>query len=310
MTEHKEVTVTSRTITCRSCGSTDTSKYGTYKGVQYYVCKRCGRKSAETDAYRRFRYTKDLMVKAVTYYYNGMSYRGISQSFQDLLKITIPRKTLWEWVVKFSALANKYTLTLKPTLSAVWYADETVIDIWGKRYWFWDIIDTDTRFLIATHLSRTRSDGDALKLFQMAKLRSKTAPKIIITDKLHQYNHAFNKTFYSYHPEKSAVHLTSQGMDSPTNINLIERFHGTLKQRTKVMRDLKSTQFARVILDGFVTHYNFFMEHEYLKGKTPAQVAGIGKGIENWGTLIDLSLRMPRENPDVSYGWDKRFGVI
>ena len=55
------------------------------------------------------------------------------------------------------------------------------------------------------------------------------------------------------------------------------------------MRDLKDPYTASVILDGFVTHYNFFLEHSYLDYLTPAIVSGVGEGIQNWGDLIDLA---------------------
>ena len=42
---------------------------------------------------------------------------------------------------------------------------------------------------------------------------------------------------------------------------------------------------------GLWTHYNFFLEHSYLGYTTPAIVAGIGDGIQNWGDLIELALR-------------------
>lgn len=55
------------------------------------------------------------------------------------------------------------------------------------------------------------------------------------------------------------------------------------------MRDLKDTYSASIVLDGFVTHYNFFLEHSYLNYSTPAMIAHIGEGIQNWGDLIDLA---------------------
>jgi transposase-like protein len=138
----------------------------------------------------------------------------------------------------------------------------------------------------------------------MAKLRSKTRPKFVRTDKLGQYNGPFNKVFYSNIPAKRVEHLQSEGFDSPTNINLIERFHGAIKQRTKVMRDLKRKYSARIIMDGFVTHYNFFMEHEYLDNSTPAQMGGIGGGISNWGDMIHRAQQHKRSNPVVELDWE------
>lgn len=255
------------------------------------------------------KFEKKFNVMALTYYYNGMSYRNINHTFDDLESLKFSKSTLWNWVTKFSKLGNEYVNSLHPDLSGLWIADETVIDIWGTHYWFWDIIDTQTRFLIASHLSRTRSAKDATKLFHMAKIRSKTRPKIIITDGMMGYHKAFNKVFYSNYRDRKVEHLVSEGFKSQVNTNLIERFHSTVKQRTKVMRDLKSKDSARIVLDGFITHYNFLMEHSYLDYRTPAEAGGIGDGMENWGDLIDLAYKTPKENPQVILEWEREFAI-
>ena len=89
--------------------------------------------------------------------------------------------------------------------------------------------------------------NDAVEMFSMAKAKSKIRPKLIITDKLGIYHGAFNKVFYTRYKEDRVEHLTSHGFRSPINTNLIERFHGTLKQRYKVMRDLKESFSAGVV---------------------------------------------------------------
>jgi putative transposase len=308
MANHKEVTTIERPIICRKCGSDNVSMYGTHKDVQYYWCKDCKSKFAGKDCYYNMVYPKSNIIRALTYYYNGMSFRSISQTFEDLSQITLPKMTLWRWVIKFSKITNKYVLTLQPKLSDVWIADETVIDLWGTHYWFWDIIDSETRFLIASHLSRTRTELDATKLFMMAKLRSKSRPKVIITDKLGQYNKSFNHVFFSNVKEHKVVHLKRKGFTEEINTNLIERFHSTVKQRTKVMRDLKDKKSARVVMDGFITHYNFLTEHSYLNS-TPAHAGGIGEGIKNWGNLIDLALNIKSDNSEVNIEWEKIYQV-
>ena len=309
MVEYTEEIIKTRKVICKHCGGTNIHKVGNKNEIQYFRCNNCKKKFADNNAYLGMRYPQDCNIKALTYYYNGMSYKNINHTFNDLYGYNFPKSTIWRWLMKFSKMVNKYVLTLHPKLSDIWIADETAVFIFGKQYWYWDIIDTKSRFLIATHLSKTRTLKDAKKFFYMAKLRSKTRPKIIRTDKLQGYHTAFNKVFYSNIKERRVTHLTSEGFNSPTNINLIERFHGTLKQRTKVMRNLKTKDSARITLDGYITHYNFFLEHSYLGGITPAMAGGIGNDIYNWGDLIELSYNTPIKNPEVRLEWEEEFTV-
>ena len=134
----------------------------------------------------------------------------------------------------------------------------------------------------------SRSMDDAVELFSVAKAKSRIRPKVIRTDKQGIYHGAFKKVFYSHFKERCIKHLTSCGFHSPTNINLIEHFHSTIKQRYKVMRGLKESYSASVVLDGFVMHYTFFFEHSYVNYVTSADMAGVGESIRNWGNLIEL----------------------
>jgi hypothetical protein len=118
-----------------------------------------------------------------------------------------------------------------------------------------------------------------------------------------------HRIFYSNLKEHKVVYLKSEGFEAEINTNLIERFHSTVKQRTKVMRDLKEKNSARIVMDGYMTHYNFFKEHDYLGGITPAQAGGLGEGIANWGDLIGLSFDILKQTPKIRTEWEKAFEV-
>lgn len=72
------------------------------------------------------------------------------------------------------------------------------------------------------------------------------------------------------------------------NNNRVERFHGSTRERTKVLRGFKGNLQAQAILDGFRTYYNFIRPHNALDGKTPAQVSGIDLQLDTnrWLSLI------------------------
>lgn len=81
-------------------------------------------------------------------------------------------------------------------------------------------------------------------------------------------------------------HIRSKPFTIENNTNLIERFHGTLKDRTKVMRGLKDMKSARLMTAGWLLHYNYLRPHEALKGKTPAEAAGIKYPYRNWQEIV------------------------
>jgi transposase-like protein len=77
-----------------------------------------------------------------------------------------------------------------------------------------------------------------------------------------------------------------KGITSEININLIERFHSTIKERTKVMRGFKTLDTAELILEGFLVHYNYFRPHMSLANSTPAEVAKIKIPFKTWTDFV------------------------
>jgi len=114
-----------------------------------------------------------------------------------------------------------------------------------------------------------------------ARRRAGKSPKTIITDKLAAYLDGIELVFGT-----DTKHICSKPFTLVNNTNLIERFHGTLKDRTKVMRGLKDIKSARPITEGWLLHYNFLRPHEALKGKTPAEVAGLNYPYRNWQEIV------------------------
>jgi len=271
-------------IICKFCGSgKHIVRYGTYKGIQRYFCRNCERKFSDTDSPEKMRYPSVQISSAITMFYEGMSESMIQRHLQQVYGTKPSTGTIHEWIVKYTKQAiNKLDRYVAKTCNT-WIADETVLQIGGYNVWFWDIIDDKSRFLLASHISFTRTTKHAETFLLKAFNHADCTPDIIITDKLNVYLQAVSNIF-----GKNTKHLTSKGFTVQPNTNMIERFHSTLKFRTKIMRGLKSIETAQLFLDGWLIHYNFFRPHSSLKGRTPAEVARIEFPYKSWSDIVNF----------------------
>ncbi len=271
-------------ITCKYCDSNNIVKDGTNTGEQYYLCRSCNRRFNLKDALMYMKTPASAVSAAVSMYYRGMSISNVRQELKQIYNLDVSDFAIYNWIERFTKDAVKITSNYHPEVGYVWMADETVINIAGKQYWLLDVIDVKTRFLLASKLSPHRWMEDIHDVLKEAYQRSGRIPKSIMTDQLDGYVRAIPSTF-----GKESRHIQVKKFTSKPNNNIIERFHGTLKSRTKIMRDLKSLDTARLILDGFFVHYNYMRPHETLskdRDITPAQKANIHFPYDNWEQLI------------------------
>jgi len=264
-------------MNCKYCQSDHIIKFGQVKGIQRYFCKACNRKFVATDTIPKMQTGTKVIADVLNMYYEGMSENEIRRNLIQQDDNYISTGSVYNWARRFTDLATKEAQNYKPEVGRLWVADETVLDIDGKNVWFWDIIDTKTRFLIASHMSFTRTTKDAQALMKQAYERTGKLPRVIYTDSLRAYLDGIELTFGA-----DTIHRQGSPFDVEVNTNLIERFHGTIKERTKVMRGFRRVDTARAFMDGWLVHYNFFRPHMSLKGKTPAEVAGINFPFRNW----------------------------
>ena len=69
------------------------------------------------------------------------------------------------------------------------------------------------------------------------------------------------------------------------NNNRMERFNGEVREREKVMRNLKIK--TTPILTGYQIYHNYIREHQGIANMTPAEKCGIKvEGDNKWVTLI------------------------
>jgi putative transposase len=267
-------------VTCKLCQSPNTIKWGKYKGVQLYFCKSCGSKFKDDDTTFHMKTPTHEVTSALNSYYEGMPIAPIRRHLLQEFGHAPSTATIYEWIQKYTQYATDSIKGHNPTkIGDVWVGDETVIEVDGNNVWLWDIIDADTRFLLATRISRSRTTQDAQILYDRAVKTAGKEPKKVITDKLASY--------LDVRYGKGTEHIQGGPFDVENDTQLIERFHSTLKQRTKVMRGLKNIASALDFMDGWLVHYNYLRPHTSLDDKTPAEVAGASDyPYQNWADII------------------------
>jgi transposase-like protein len=282
---------------CKFCGSTNLIKRGHRKNksgrVQRFLCKDCGRRFVVNEAgFQKMEYNPKIVTLALDLYFKGVSLRKITDHIKQFYGLKVHFSTILRWIQKYVQVMKEYVNDFTPQVSDIWHVDETIVNVKGQCRWLWNLMDNDTRFILAMQLSKSREIPDARKVFAEAKDIAKVKPQIVVTDGLRAYEDAFNKEFFTLRKPRTK-HLRLASIRDKVNNNPIERFHGTVRERGKVMRALKQDAPTNQIIEGFRIYYNFIRPHMALNGLTPAEVANIRLqlGQNKWEDLIRKSVK-------------------
>lgn len=275
---------------CPNCQESDVIKFGKSRnGQQVFMCKPCNKTFTEPreGINEGRRIPASQVGAAIQMFYSGLSISEIARNMADIFEIPeLSKATIHEWITDYTRLATDFMKQHKAETGDLWVADEMVVKVGGKNYWNWNVMDADTRYILASHLSLTRTKADAIKVFEKAKANATNLPKEIKTDRLRSYIDGIEQVFGA-----DVKHIQSDGIHAEVNNNLSERLQGTFRQRVKVLRGLQSRESAQLFLDGWTINYNLFRPHEGLKGKTPSQAAKLGVGFDEWEEFAKMDVR-------------------
>jgi transposase-like protein len=218
---------------------------------------------------------------ALSCYFGGMPLDAVQRHLQQQYKVYYSEMGIYNWIKRFAKKAVDKIKDFKPIVGDTWIADETVLKVGGRKVWFFDVIDEKTRYLLASRLATSRTIKEAALVMHEAKKRAGKSPKRIITDKLAAYIDGIEYVFGG-----DTKHIQSKPFTDLNSTNVIERFQGTLKDRTKIIRGFKNLKTAELLTDAWLVHYNFFKEHESLGNIPPAQRMGLITPFKNWAEVV------------------------
>lgn len=148
-------------VPCDRCGSIRTIRYGQSSGgKQVFKCKDCRHKFTEPSLLKKAKFSPELVSLTLDLYFSRLSLRKIARNVSDHFNIDINYSTIYTWIQKYIPMISDYITSLAPQLSKEWHADELFVKVRGGTHqgegkvgFVWNMMDRETRFLIASKLT-------------------------------------------------------------------------------------------------------------------------------------------------------------
>jgi transposase-like protein/predicted RNA-binding Zn-ribbon protein involved in translation (DUF1610 family) len=274
---------------CPRCRSEKIKRSGLRRNqsgdIQRYACKSCGYWFATNLGFERMKATPQTVTMAMQLYFSGLSFASTSKALK-LRGVKISSVGVYKWVRKYVRLMESYLDQIQPKVSDTWRADELWVKIKGDMKYVFALMDDETRFWIAQEVADTKKKHNPTRMFREGMRLANKVPETLITDGLPSYHKAWNKVYNQrMWSDMTPRHIKEIALDGEIHNNKMERMNGETRDREKVIRGLKRTDTP--ILKGYQIYHNFFRPHMGLKGRTPAEAAGIKIEGENpWVTVI------------------------
>jgi putative transposase len=293
--------------TCSQCGSARVIRFGRRLNrtgpASRYLCKDCGTRFTDRRGALRLRQDANTVALALDLYFRGLSLRKVSDHLRQAYGLAVAPATIYGWVARIGPRAARWMDSLGARTGERWHADETVVKVDGDHRWVWNVIDAETRFLLATRITRLRRLRDARLVMRRATAATPDRPLAVLTDGLPAYRKAIGRELaFRSGAEVVNPHVRVPSIRAKTSNNLVERLHSTQKERLKVMRGLHGKNGPKAIIEGFRVHYNLVRSHRALAA-TPGIAAGLPDlGQFRWKEIIRRSSeRVPPGQVDVEF---------
>jgi len=282
---------------CLACGSNHLKKFGLrrnkYGNIQRFCCLDCHKTFSVNLGFQRMKHSPQAITTAMQMYFSGESLRNTAKTLR-LIGAQVSHQTVYNWIAKYTALMEKYLDKITPQVSDTWRADELFLKVKGNMKYLYALMDDQTRFWIAQEVADTKNTADLRPLFKLGKEIAEKQPKTLITDGAPNFHEAFMEEWWTSKVGTRPEHIRDIRFDGTVHNNKMERMNGEIRDRERVMRTLEKGDSP--ILEGYQIFHNYIRPHTALKGKTPAEVAGIEiKGKNKWITIIQNASKKMRE---------------
>ncbi len=175
---------------CLYCGSESIVKIGmrhNLKGdAQRYLCRVCNHKFVKNEGFEKVKASPKAITIALDLYFKGVSQRKIVEHLKMFENVKVTQPGVLKWIRKYIELMKPYLDKLTPQVGGIWHSDETMVNVRrtepidGENYsWAWNLMDHETRFLLASEVTKHRDIADARKvLAKLERTLTNKAPTI------------------------------------------------------------------------------------------------------------------------------------
>ena len=239
------------------------------------------------DGFKRMRFNPQQVTLCIDAYYRGMSFFKLQGHLEMFYSKSCHQYTILRWIRKFCTRIGRFVDKLKVGTSKRIQVDEMQFKTKGKESWFIDVIDPQTRFVLASGYFRHRGLKEIRGILQECNRKDKEI-LAVTTDGYMAYRKVVGKTFRAY--QKNVHHTIIQALKGEGFVHKIERLHNSIRERTKIMRGFKALHSAKAIMKGWEIFYNFIRVHQAIK-KCPYELAlpELVLGKNRWLSLIEMS---------------------
>jgi len=298
---------TENKIICSYCKSEHIKKDGRRKTknrdlIQRYKCLDCKRRFILDNGFYRMRNSPNKITLCLDLFFRGISTRSIQKHLQAFYPHNSSHVSIYEWIVKYSNLINKFTDKLNVNAGNELMSDEVEYrrrkshkaKLGIESNWFVDVMDTKTRFMVSSEYMQSRTINNLTRVLKRAKFSTGEQITVVTTNGLQGYPRVLKKTFglkTHWNHKSRIVHNVVIASERGFN-HKIERLHNTIRDRTKIMRGFHgSLESAYAIMKGFEIYYNFIRKHQGIDNKTPSEEAipELALSTNKWLSLIKLS---------------------
>ncbi|MGW4042206.1 IS6 family transposase [Streptomyces sp. NPDC004721] len=190
-------------------------------------------------SYRGHRYPVEVISHYVWLYFRfPLSFREVEELMLER-GVVVSYETVQRWCRKFGQSYADALRRHRPVPGDKWHLDEVFVKINGERKYLWRAVDQDGNVLDILVQSR-RDTAAARRFFRKLMKKTRSVPRVIVTDKLRSYGAAHREVM------SSVEHRSHKGLN-----NRAENSHQPTRQRERAMKKFRSAGTAQRFLSAF-----------------------------------------------------------